>query len=64
MPVEAKETGYVQKLNAEEVGKIAMHLGAGRMKKRRQYRLCRWNRTNKKSRLLCRKRRNNSIYIC
>lgn len=33
MPVEAKETGYVQKLNAEEVGKIAMHLGAGRMKK-------------------------------
>ena len=33
MPVEAKEKGYVQKLNAEEVGKIAMHLGAGRMKK-------------------------------
>ena len=30
MPV---KTGYVQKLNAEEVGKIAMHLGAGRMKK-------------------------------
>ena len=35
MPVEAVKTGYVQKLNAEEVGKIAMHLGAGRMKKRR-----------------------------
>lgn len=33
MPVEAVKTGYVQKLNAEEVGKIAMHLGAGRMKK-------------------------------
>lgn len=34
MPVEAVKTGYVQKLNAEEVGKIAMHLGAGRMKKK------------------------------
>ena len=33
MPVESVKTGYVQKLNAEEVGKIAMHLGAGRMKK-------------------------------
>lgn len=33
MPVEAVKPGYVQKLNAEEVGKIAMHLGAGRMKK-------------------------------
>ena len=33
MPVEAVKTGYVQKLNAEEVGKIAMHLGAGRIKK-------------------------------
>lgn len=33
MPVEAIKTGCVQKLNAEEVGKIAMHLGAGRMKK-------------------------------
>ena len=33
MQVEAVKTGYVQKLNAEEVGKIAMHLGAGRMKK-------------------------------
>lgn len=33
MPVKAVKTGYVQKLNAEEVGKIAMHLGAGRMKK-------------------------------
>ena len=33
MPVEAVKNGYVQKLNAEKVGKIAMHLGAGRMKK-------------------------------
>ena len=33
MPVEAVKNGYVQKLNAEDVGKIAMHLGAGRMKK-------------------------------
>lgn len=33
MSVKAVKTGYVQKLNAEEVGKIAMHLGAGRMKK-------------------------------
>ena len=33
MPVEAVKTGYVQKLNAEDVGKIAMHSGAGRMKK-------------------------------
>lgn len=33
MPVGAIKTGYVQKLNAEDVGKIAMHLGAGRMKK-------------------------------
>ena len=33
MPVKTAETGYVQRLNAEEVGKIAMHLGAGRMKK-------------------------------
>lgn len=33
MPVEEVKTGYVQKLNAEDVGKIAMHLGAGRMKK-------------------------------
>ena len=33
MPVEVVKTGYVQKLNAEDVGKIAMHLGAGRMKK-------------------------------
>lgn len=33
MQVEAVKTGYVQKLNAEDVGKIAMHLGAGRMKK-------------------------------
>ena len=31
--VEAVKTGYVQKLNAEDVGKISMHLGAGRMKK-------------------------------
>lgn len=33
MPVEAVKNGYVQKLNAEDVGKIAMHLGADRMKK-------------------------------
>lgn len=33
MSVAAIKTGCVQKLNAEEVGKIAMHLGAGRMKK-------------------------------
>lgn len=33
MPVTAIKDGYVENLNAEEVGKIAMHLGAGRIKK-------------------------------
>ena len=29
----SKQSGYIEKLNAEEVGKIAMHLGAGRIRK-------------------------------
>ena len=33
MPVIAKEDGYVEKLNAERVGKISVNLGAGRVKK-------------------------------
>lgn len=33
LPVIVEKEGYVTKLNAEEVGKIAMHLGAGREKK-------------------------------
>lgn len=33
IPVISKKTGYVENLNAEEVGKIAMHLGAGRLRK-------------------------------
>lgn len=33
MPVIAVENGYVNKLNAEKVGKIAAYLGAGRVKK-------------------------------
>ena len=32
-PVQSLNNGYVQKLNAEEIGKICMHLGAGRIKK-------------------------------
>lgn len=32
-PVEAKESGYVEKLNAEKLGKAALNLGAGRIKK-------------------------------
>lgn len=33
LPVIAEKSGYVKTLNAEEVGKIAMHLGAGRLRK-------------------------------
>lgn len=33
IPIISKRSGYVKKLNAEEVGKIASYLGAGRMKK-------------------------------
>lgn len=33
MEVRLEQEGYIQKLNAEEVGKIAMHLGAGRVRK-------------------------------
>lgn len=33
LPVIAEKSGYVKSLNAEEVGKIAMHLGAGRLRK-------------------------------
>lgn len=33
MPVVIQNLGYIDKLNAEEVGKIAMHLGAGRIRK-------------------------------
>ncbi len=33
MEVRIEQEGYIQKLNAEEVGKIAMHLGAGRVRK-------------------------------
>lgn len=33
IPVISKQNGYIEKLNAEEVGKIAMHLGAGRIRK-------------------------------
>lgn len=33
IPVISKQSGYIEKLNAEEVGKIAMHLGAGRIRK-------------------------------
>lgn len=33
MPVAVQKAGYIEKLNAEEVGKIAMHLGAGRIRK-------------------------------
>ncbi len=32
-PVQSLKDGYVYKLNAEEIGKICMHLGAGRIKK-------------------------------
>ena len=33
IPVVTNKEGFVNKLNAEEVGKIAMHLGAGRLRK-------------------------------
>lgn len=33
LSVIAEKSGYVKSLNAEEVGKIAMHLGAGRLRK-------------------------------
>ena len=33
MEVRIEQEGYIRKLNAEEVGKIAMHLGAGRVRK-------------------------------
>lgn len=33
IPVLSVKDGYIKKLNAEEVGKIAMHLGAGRLRK-------------------------------
>lgn len=33
MPVVIQNLGYIDKINAEEVGKIAMHLGAGRIRK-------------------------------
>ena len=32
-PIIAKESGYINKINAEEIGKIACMLGAGRIKK-------------------------------
>ena len=32
-PVKAEKNGYIQEMNAEEVGKIACNLGAGRVKK-------------------------------
>lgn len=33
IPVVSEKSGFIKSLNAEEVGKIAMHLGAGRIKK-------------------------------
>lgn len=33
LPVVSKKEGYVTKLNAEKVGKVALNLGAGRLKK-------------------------------
>lgn len=33
LPVLAKETGWVAELKAEEIGKVSMHLGAGRVRK-------------------------------
>ena len=33
IPVVSEKSGYIEKLDAEEVGKIAMHLGAGRIRK-------------------------------
>ena len=33
LPVLSSKKGFIQKLNAEEVGKIAMNLGAGRLRK-------------------------------
>lgn len=33
LPVAAQETGWVAELNAEEVGKVSMQLGAGRVRK-------------------------------
>jgi pyrimidine-nucleoside phosphorylase len=32
-PIKAKEDGYIQEINAEEVGKVACNLGAGRIRK-------------------------------
>ena len=32
-PIIAKQNGYIQEINAEEVGKVACNLGAGRVKK-------------------------------
>lgn len=33
LPVEAKESGYVRRIEAEQVGLVAMHLGGGRVTK-------------------------------
>lgn len=40
MPVVIQNLGYIDKLNAEEVGKIAMHLGAGRIRKEDEIDYC------------------------
>ena len=31
--IKAKQSGYIQEINAEEVGKVACNLGAGRIRK-------------------------------
>ena len=62
IPVEAEQDGFVTKLDAETIGKVALELGARKKKERRYNRSYLWNSTRKKNWRQSAKRRNNSIY--
>jgi len=50
VPVESEKSGIINKLNAEKIGRISLDLGARKNKKRRQYRLHKWNCIRKENR--------------
>lgn len=62
VPIEAKQDGFVTKLDAESIGKAALELGARKKEKRRYNRLHLWNSARKENRRKSAKRRDTSIY--
>lgn len=62
IPVETEKEGFITKLDAETIGRVALELGARKKKERRFDRLYLWNSIRKKDRRQSAKRRNNSIY--